>query len=108
MNLIKKIISNENNFSLYTLFFILFLYSTTIAFLLQVIILPNYFPHWVNDLGLLNQTDSILYHNLATELSSKINYFGFIIFVGSNNRFISSSDKIFLLINTSRIVLFFL
>jgi len=76
MNLIKKIISNENNFSLYTLFFILFLYSTTIAFLLQVIILPNYFPHWVNDLGLLNQTDSILYHNLATELSSKINYFG--------------------------------
>ena len=72
MNLIKKIISNESNFSLYTLFFILFLYSTTIAFLLQVIILPNYFPHWVNDLGLLNQTDSILYHNLATELSSKI------------------------------------
>ena len=73
MKLINRIISNEINFSLYTLFFILFVYSNVIAFLLQVIILPNYFSHWVNEFGLLNQTDSILYHNLAIELSNKIN-----------------------------------
>ena len=76
MKLINRIISNEINFSLYTLFFILFVYSNVIAFLLQVIILPNYFSHWVNEFGLLNQTDSILYHNLAIELSNKINNFG--------------------------------
>jgi len=76
MKFINRIISNEINFSLHTLFFILFVYFNVIAFLLQVIILPNYFLSWVNEFGLLKQTDSILYHNLAIELSNKINSFG--------------------------------
>ena len=55
----NRIINGDIEISLYVLFIILFAYTVTVAVLLQVIILPNYFPNWVNEFGLLKQTDSI-------------------------------------------------
>lgn len=76
MTILKKIINNEIEFSLFFLFVLLFIYTIIAATLLQVIILPDYFPNWVNEFGMLKQTDSIKYHEWSVELSNKINAHG--------------------------------
>jgi len=76
MKLLNFITNDEIDFSFYILFILLFIYTVTAAVLLQVIILPNFFPSWVNEFGMLKQTDSILYHEWIVELSNNINKYG--------------------------------
>jgi hypothetical protein len=97
MKLLNAITNDEIDFSLYILFIILFVYTVTAAILLQVIILPNYFPSWVNEFGMLKQTDSILYHEWAVELSNNINKYGW------SNWELAPSDKRHFIVGLSSI-----
>ena len=71
MKIFSDIINNK-----YYLFFILLFYTILVSFFIQDILLPNVFPEAVSNQGLLINSDSFRYHELAVSLSDKINSLG--------------------------------
>jgi len=71
MKIFSDIINNK-----YYLFFILLFYTIVVSFFIQDILLPNFFPEAVSNQGLLINSDSFRYHELAVSLSNKINSLG--------------------------------
>ena len=70
-----KIFSNLIN-NKYYLFSILLFYTIFTSFLIQQILLPNFFPGGVSNQGLLKGFDSIRYHEMSVLLSNKIDTLG--------------------------------
>ena len=66
-----KFFFNAINNKLY-LFSLLLFYTIAVSFFIQDFLLPNFFPQGVSDQGLLINTDSYRYHDLALTLSTKI------------------------------------
>ena len=71
MNNIRTFFDNRHY-----IFFTLFIYTVFAASFIQLILLPDYFSGWINQYGLLLNTDSIKYHDLITSLANKINTSG--------------------------------
>ncbi len=53
-----------------------FLFSSSIAALVQLLIIPHFFPGWNSTFGLLNNGDSPTFHLLAVNLAGKIQTLG--------------------------------
>ena len=62
----------ENQTPLCRLWCIFFVYTATIALMVQLILLPNVFPAWHAGDGLLIGTDCYSFHHIAVNLAKKI------------------------------------
>lgn len=62
--------------TLWNLWLVFFMYTATVAFTVQFILLPYLFPAWHAGDGLLKGGDWISFHNIALNLSEQIQMFG--------------------------------
>jgi hypothetical protein len=68
----KKLIKNIEHLNSITLWMIIFFYSLLMSLLIQLFLLPVFFPNWCDPNGLLNGGDSQYFHQIAVTVSEQI------------------------------------
>jgi len=72
----NNISEKQNTISIVNIWLALFVMSSLIAFIVQLVVLPYIFPSWNGGHGLLVGMDSLSFHQIALELANKTSNHG--------------------------------